>query len=258
MQYLASGGPKAVGKEGGMFDFEVVVHPKKGMRFVMGVIYFSRTGGWGDHKLVANTEPIPVVSEPATPKQTRLEPLRLQPPSDAPSSHPPPAYAPRLLTGLLLLVAMIAALGVGPSTKAADGKPGLETRWWRAMVVLLALAFLWELFGLENWLAEKARTMARAADFYNPRALLQKAAISAAVAATVLLFPFIRRARSSDRLALVALALYVAISVVNLVSLHAIDKVADLSWHGVSLVQALKLGCAAMIVQGVHRMRRVG
>jgi hypothetical protein len=44
---------------------------------------------------------------------------------------------------------------------------------------------------------------------------------------------------------------------VNLVSLHAIDKVADLSWHGMSLVQALKLGCSAMIVQGVRIMRRI-
>jgi len=40
--------------------------------------------------------------------------------------------------------------------------------------------------------------------------------------------------------------------------LHAIDKLADLSRHGVSLVQALKLGCAAMTLLGVRRMRRAG
>jgi len=257
MQHLGSGDPKAVGKEGGTFDFEVVVPPKEGMRFVMGVIYFSQTGSWSDHKLAATTEVIPVVRESAVPEPIRLAPLRLQPPSDASSSHPPAAYAPRFLTGLLLLVAMIAAWSVGPSTKAPDVRAGPETRWWLALAVLLALASLWELFGLENWLGERARAMARAGDFYYSRALVQKLVISAAVAAMVLLLPFIQRTRSSNRLVLVAFALYVAISAVNLVSLHAIDKVADLSWHGMSLVQALKLGCSAMIVQGVRIMCRI-
>ena len=160
-----------------------------------------------------------------------------------------------MLTGVLFLVAMMAAWGAGQSSRAHDGRPGPETRWWQALVVLLALACLWELFGLESWLGNRARAIARAGDFYYPRALLQKVVISVAVAATVLLLPFIRRVRSPHRLVLVSFALYLAISAVNLVSLHAIDKLADLSWHGVSLVQALKLACAAMTLQGVRRLR---
>jgi len=39
---------------------------------------------------------------------------------------------------------------------------------------------------------------------------------------------------------LVSFTLYFAISAVNLVSSHAIDKVTDLSWYGAGLVQALK------------------
>jgi len=57
---------------------------------------------------------------------------------------------------------------------------------------------------------------------------------------------------------LISFVLYPAIAAVNVVSLHVIDRVADLSWHGVSLVQALKLGCAAMTLQGVRKMRRIG
>src|SRR5208283_2172486 len=72
MRYLATGVPKAVGKEGGTLDFEIAVPPKEGMRFVMGVIYFGRTGSWGDHKQAAITELVPVVSEPAKPEETRL------------------------------------------------------------------------------------------------------------------------------------------------------------------------------------------
>ncbi len=258
MRYLASGGSKAVGKEGGTLDFDMPVPPKEGMRFVMGVIYFGPTGSWDDHKLAANTEIIPVVSDSTAAEETRIEPLRLQPPGDASPSHPPPAYVPRFLTGLLLLAAMMAAWVANPPSRTSDGRPGPDTRWWQVMVVLLALACLWELFGLESWLGARARAMARAQDLYYPRAVLQKVVISVAVAATVLWLPFIRRARSSHRLALVSLVLYLAISAVNLVSLHVIDKVAELSWHGVSLVQALKLACTAMILLGVRRMRRTG
>jgi hypothetical protein len=257
MRYLASGGPKAVGKDGGTVDFDIPVPPREGMRFVMGVIYIGPRGSWSDHKLAANTELIPVVSDPAAPKQTRLEPLRLQPSADASSSHPPPAYAPRFLTGLLFLTAMMAAWAAGSSANAPNGSPAPKTRRWQTLVVLLALACLWELFGLESWLGNRARAMARAEDFYYPRAVLQKVVVSVAVAATVLFLPFIRRARRSHRLVLVSFALYLAISAVNLVSLHAIDKLADLSWHGVSLVQALKLACAALTLEGVRRLRRL-
>ena len=257
MRYLASGGRKPVGKEGGTVAFDIPVPPREGMRFVMGVIYFGPTGSWSDHKLTANTELIPVVSDPAAPKQMRLEPLRLQPSGEHSPTHPRPASAPRFLTGLLFLAALMAAWAAGPSVKAPDGRPGPETRWWRVLVVLLALACLWELFGLESWLGNRARAMARAQDFYYPRAVLQKVVFSLAVAATVLLLPFFRRVRSSHRLVLVSLGVYLAISSVNLVSLHAIDKLADLSWHGVSLVQSLKLACAAMTLQGVRRLRRI-
>jgi hypothetical protein len=258
MRYLASGGSQAVGTEGGTVHFDIPVPPKAGMRFVMGVIFFSRTGSWGDHRLAANTELIPVVSDPTAPKETGLEPLRLQPPGDRSPNHPPPAYAPRFLTGLLFLAALVAAWAVGPSAKEPDGKPGPAALWWQALVVLLALACLWELFGLEIWLGERARAMARAQDLYYPRAVLQKVVISVAAAATVLLLPFIGRVRSSHRLVLVSFGAYLAISSVNLVSFHVIDKVADLSWHGVNLVQALKLACAAMTLLGVGRMRRTG
>ena len=258
MQYLASGESKVVGKKGGTLDFEIVVSPREGMRFVMGVIFLSGTGNWDDHELAASTELIPVVSDPAAPRQTRLEPLRLQPPGDLSPDHPRPASAPRLLTGLLFLVAMMAAWSIERSTKAHDGRPGPETRWWQVLVVGLALACFWEMFGLEHWLGDRARALARAGDLYYPRAVLQKVVISAAVAATVLLVPIFRRTRSSNRVLVVSFGLYIAISAVNLVSLHAIDKVANLTWHGVSLVQALKLGCAAMTLEGVRRMRRIG
>jgi hypothetical protein len=118
------------------------------------------------------------------------------------------------------------------------------------------MACLWELFGLESRLGAQARAMARAWDFYYPRAVFQKAVISVVVAGTAVFLLWVRRAHGSRRLLLGCFGLYLGISAVNLVSLHVIDKVADLSWHGLTLVQALKLGCAATTLQGVVSARR--
>jgi hypothetical protein len=246
MGYLGTGGSKAVGKEGGTFDFEIRIPSAQGMRFITGILFLSPTGSWQDHTLVAATEVIPVSSNTAEKVETRLEPLRVQPPGDATTEHPRPTAPPRWLTALLFLVAAVAAWGGGPSADGSSGVPGHGNRWWQVLAVAMALACLWELFGLESWLGAQARAMARAEDFYYPRAAFQKVVISVAIAATVFSFLLIRRVRSSYRLLLASFALYLAISGVNLVSWHPIDRVADLSWHGLTLVQALKLCCAAL------------
>jgi hypothetical protein len=44
MGYLATGGSKTVGKEGGTFDFEIKIPPARGVRFVTGILFLSRTG----------------------------------------------------------------------------------------------------------------------------------------------------------------------------------------------------------------------
>jgi hypothetical protein len=253
MKYLATGGPKAVGKGGGDFVFEIAVPPRPGLRFVSGVIYLGPTGNWGDHKLSTSTELIPVAMDTAPAKETRLELLHLKPPADIAPDHPHPAAAPRWLTGLLFLAALITAWRAASSNKDATGRPGPAIRGWHALLILLALACLWETFGLEGWLGERARAIAHAEDFYYPRAALQKFVISTAVAATILFFLCLRRVRPSHRLLLVSLTLYLALALVNLMSLHAIDQVAGLCWHGLTLVQVLKLACAALTLQGVRR-----
>jgi hypothetical protein len=251
MGYLASGGNRAVGKEGGTFDFEIVVLPRAGLRFVNGIIYLSRKGSWQTHTLVAGTEAIPVVSDTAAKQQLPLEQLHVQPLAQDLHVRPRPAPIPRLLTALLFLAATVVAWGARQSPADSGGAPGSENRWWLGLAGLLALACLWEFFRLESRLDAQARAMAQARDLYYLRALLQKVVISVAVAATAAFLLLVRRARSSRRLLLVGVGLYLGISAVNLVSLHAVDQVANLAWHGLKLVQALKLACAAMILRGV-------
>jgi hypothetical protein len=251
LQYLASGGSRAVGKEGGIFEFTIPVSPREGMRFIMGVIYFSPTGGWRDHKLAANTELIPVVSQRVAGEAARLTLVRLQPSSDLSEGHPPPVAGPRLLTGLVFLVALAAGYRGTQLSIPSRGTLGPGTGWWRLLLVLLGLACLWEVCGLEALLGEQARRVARAEDLYYPRAVIQKVAISAALASTMLLLVLVRRAHPSRRLLLVSFTVYAAIALVNLVSLHAVDRVAGLAWHGLTFLQGLKLVCAALVLYGV-------
>jgi hypothetical protein len=250
---LASGGAKAVGKEGGTFDFTIIVPPRNGLRFVTGVIFLSRTGSWHDHTRVAGTELIPVSGQVGG-VETRLERLRLQP-SDERSKQPGrPAALPRVVIGVVFLVAAVAAWRAGQTL--ADFGAEQERRWWKGLAIILLLACLWELLGVENWLGSQARAMARAEDVYYSRGLFQKPMSSAAIAATAMfLVKVSRRARMSRRLLYSALGLYVGISALSLLSLHAIDKVALASWHGLAVIQALKLGCALLILQGVRSER---
>ena len=251
MGCLASGGSKALGKEGGTFDFAIMVAPALGLRFVTGIIYLSPTGSWPDHTLMAATEVIQVSSNTVGKVDLPLEPLRVQPPGDDPGAHPHPATIPRWLAALLFLAATVAAWRAGRSPAGPSGRPDAENRWWQVLAALLALACLWESLGLESWLGAQARAMARAEDLYYPRVVLQEVVISVAVAAMAVFLLFVRRARRSRRLLLACFGLYLGISLVNLVSLHVIDKIADLSWHGLTLVQALKLGCTAMTLPGI-------
>jgi predicted secreted protein len=158
-----------------------------------------------------------------------------------------------LLTGLVFLAAALLAWGAIPSGEGANGAPGHRRRWWQVLVVLLALSCIWELLGLEHWLGAQARAIARARDSYYLRAVLQKTLISGAVAAATILILLLLRGSGFRRLLLVSFALYLAISLVNLVSWHVIDKVAGVSWYGLTLAQALKLGCATAVLLGVRK-----
>jgi hypothetical protein len=167
-----------------------------------------------------------------------------------------PTRFPRWLTGLFLLAASGLAWMTSRSISVSLPASRLERSWWLGLTVAFALAGTWELCGLENWVGAEARTLARAEDVYYPRALFQKAVISLTFAATVVCLGRIWRKRKSYQPALWFFGLYLAISIVNLLSLHSIDNYAGLSWHGITLIGAFKLLCAAATLLSVFRARQ--
>jgi hypothetical protein len=249
--FLASGGAKPVGREGGSFDFEITVRATNDLRFVNGILFFSPSASWTDQTFAAATDLIPVTSgrEGVRPMLARLPVRQLLEGGGRENAHP--AVIPRLLTGLLLLAAAALVWMRFRSLSNITETWCAERRWWLVLTVALALAGIWEWFGLENRVGFQVRAWARAEDVYYPRALFQKGIISATLAATLVFLGFLWRERRPHRVALFSFGLYFIFSVINLLSFHSIDKYAGLSWQGVTLIEALKFVCAAATLVGV-------
>lgn len=250
--YLSGGGFQRVGKEGGDFDFTIPVPPREGARFVLGVIFLSPTGRWNDHTLLADTEHIPVAAPTGQNLEAPLAPIGVNAQRLSLGSHSRGAKLLRGFTGLLLLVAaFLNWRGRGSPSEPATA-PGMRCRHWLA--VLLALACVWELCGLEGWAGSHVRALARAQDVYYLRAGLQKVVVCLIIATVLAMLLYLRRARSVERWAFVVLGLYAGLAAISLVSLHAIDH---LAWAGVSVVQLLKLGSAAVLLWLTQRFGAV-
>ena len=249
--FLASGGAKPVGKEGGRFDFEIRVRATNGLRFVNGIIFLSPTGNWPDHTFAAATELIPVADGDDGIESTLVR-LPIHPlGAEGGRTNVRPTAIPRWMTGLMLLAASAVAWMTLPSISGGREYSSREHRWWQALAAVLALSCIWELFGLENWLGIQARVWARAEDVYYSRALFQKGIISVTIAATLVFLGFVWRKPGPFLPSLLFLGLYLALSIVNLLSLHSIDRYAGLSWHGITLMAALKFACGAATLTGV-------
>jgi hypothetical protein len=166
-----------------------------------------------------------------------------------------PTAIPRLLTALLLLASSLVAWVICGSVASEPGSSTRRLRRWQVLATALTLACIWELFGLENWVWMHVRALARAGDVYYSRAFFQKAIISVTIAATFVFLCLLWRKRRPYQALLVFFGLYLAISAVNLLSFHSIDKYAGLSWLGVTLVEALKFVCATATLKGVWQAR---
>ena len=110
-----------------------MIPPTKGLRFVTGVLFLSRTSSWRATRCGA-TEVIPVTNNAVGQGESPLEPLRLQPTSDGTGPcHPQPRCDPALADRLLFLAATVLAWGDGQSRAGLGRRPGPEHRWWQVL-----------------------------------------------------------------------------------------------------------------------------
>jgi hypothetical protein len=247
------GGIKLVSGPDEIFDFSVPVSARPGMRFVMGVIYLSPTGNWSDRTRAAITRVIPVNTNGIPDLPLALESLPVQSLDETSEARPAPSAFPRILTALIFLLVAVKAATNGRSASDFQTNYGQTKRWWWMLASAFLLACLWELFNLETLLGDQARVWARAVDLYYPRVLFQKIAISGVAAATIFSLVRVWLRPIPYRGGLLFFGAYLGLAAVNLLSLHAIDQIAERSWHGLALIQALKLGCAGLTLRGICR-----
>ncbi len=252
--FLAAGDSKVAVHSGGTFDFRIPIPARDHLRFVNGIIYLSPDGQWSNHTFVATTDLIPITLPRADQAPALVRwPLR-QLAEDfariAPSKSP-------LLRWAIGLTWLLAAAGLVRQIRPARNFPTQSSkrpRWGLALVVGFALAGVWEWAGLENLLGNQARSLARAEDLYYPRAIFQKLVIAVTVAAAVVGLGMAWQ-KCRARPWLLGFGLYLTLTLVNLLSLHAVDLFAGRSWHGVAFVDALKLLCAVTAMVSLLRTK---
>lgn len=245
--YLSTGGARQAGVNGGAWDYVIQVPPRPGLRFVRAVIYLSRTGDWNTHSLVAGSEVIEVLTNSPSDSQAQVLPLRMTNERPPPEPYGAISAAPRFLTGLLFLVAAALSWRRFQSEPGDEESNGSGARLWLTAAASFTVAAIWELAGVESRVDSLVRKLAHQEDWYYLRGVVQKVAISFIAALVLLVLARVFRAKGPRRLAAVFFLSYVALSAINLVSLHSIDQIANYAWHGVSLIQGLKLGCAVAL-----------
>lgn len=252
--FLAAGDAKVAVHSGGTFDFRVPVPARDNLRFVNGIIYLSPDGQWSNHTFVATTELIPITRtrDGRAPVLVRW-PLR-QLAEDFARIAPSRSPLLRWATGLTwLLAAAVLVRQLRPARNVSMQHTKIP-RGLMTVAAGFALAGIWELAGLENLLGNQARSLARAEDLYYPRATFQKLVIAVTIAAALVGLALAWR-KCVARPWLLAFGLYLAVTLVNLLSLHVVDQFAGRSWHGVAFVDAMGLLCAVTAMVSLLRTK---
>jgi hypothetical protein len=189
----------------------------------------------------------------------------------SPGSQPIPSAPIRWLTGLIWLASAAVGVAAGRSgSENARRMPGwfracLRTRvgTWanplaaaprslvgHAVAAGCLLAAGWELIGLETLLGSRARELALATRSYHERAVYQKGLTLGVLAAWGCMVAWVygRPRRSGFWRMTLGLGTFGLLALAGVVSLHAVDRVANEAWLQVPVIQWLKLGVTVWAV----------
>jgi hypothetical protein len=257
--FLASSGPDRPAAGGGTYSFvfEVPDHPD--MDYAFALIFLSPTGEWRDGTRAVTSRRMPVRRDStadAGPELVRTPlyryPTAAESAAAAAAASPAvrrPAGRPSAWVHPVLAVLLLAAAALS-LVKAGRLRPRPEAtseRWaWLAFAAVLAFGALLEISGLAGHFVSAARRLAEEANLYEARKPLQKVVTAAVAAAGFCMFLIfigaIRRSGPHRYLwwAGIGLAAYLSVSLVSVLSFHAVDVVRSMTWGGVSFVDAVR------------------
>jgi hypothetical protein len=238
------------------------VTPQEKLALIQFVLYLSPNGDWRDRTRGADSEVIPVKA----PKKSGANPAwrKVRVYAIARTSHPetpfrpggrppPPDIIPAVPTpsGLVLFAFLVS----GGLIFILDARrPRADRGLWLVMSGVLFVLAVWEFLRLEIRISSWGRRMAEELDLYYLRQPLQKAVIAAVIAAAAGILVLAARSvlkgrgRSRLRLAGSLVALYLGLALSGSLSFHYIDELKAVRLFGVSLVDAVKILLAAVLL----------
>lgn len=193
---------------------------------------------------------------PESPEGTRGRPAQPTQPGSRDNAERTPLRT-RTTVRIVLFVLLLCGGGLSLllSTRRGTGDGAARRKGpWLAFGVILLLASVVELFLVDEMITEWGRRMALQSNLYFVRRPFQMLLISvvAAAGACTFLFSlftaFKRRSVSHARLAGLGIMLYLAVSFVEMLSFHYVDRWKDRLVLGVSAIDLLKGAFAALVL----------
>ena len=261
--YLASSGPPQPAVAGRTYTFVFTVPEHPGSEFAFALVYLSPTGRWAEGTRAASTVSVPLVrggapdQGPAL-RRTRVHRYPTASESARAASRPPRPRGRPSVWIHPIVGALLAAAAAGSAMAARRSGGGAVTEFageralWLSFAAVLAGAAVVELSGIAGHIAALGRRLAEERGVYELRKPVQEAVTAATASVSLgLFFLFLRAVRrpGSHRClwwAGIGLAAYLAVSFVKVLSFHAVDAAGSVVWHGVSPVDAIRGGGAAV------------
>lgn len=247
LRVVAAGQTQAISGGQRTFRFPLVLRERPDVARVHAVIYLSRSEQWSDAFRVASSDSIDVIRGTPSAADIVLRPLMVHDQKEDPAievANPP------------LLRATIVALwlGAGGVAAAASRRSAPATAAGLFIVLCVVLA-AWEALAAGTWIADQARPLARTAGLYEERRTVQQVTTVALAGVFGLLAAVgLRRSRRQfSGLALAGMALYAVVSLVDMLSLHEVDRLLATKIGVWPLAGVLRLTGACAAVAGAAR-----
>jgi hypothetical protein len=242
LRVVAAGTAQMVAGGQRTFSFTLVLRERPEVARVHAIIYLSRSGRWSDVFRVARSDSLDVIRGTPRAADVVVRPLRVHDQKEYPAIEVAnPAALRAAIAALWLGAALVAAV-------AASRRPTPGSAAGLFVVLCLVLA-AWEALAAGTWVADQVRALARTAGVYEERRIVQQVTTVALVGVIGLLAAVaVRRARRPlPALALAGMALYGAVSLADMFSLHEVDRLLAAPIGAWPLAGVLRLAgaCAA-------------
>ena len=246
---VAAGQAQAVVGGQRTFRFALVLRERPDVALVHAVIYLSRSEQWSEAFRVAGSDSLDVIRGTPRAADIVVRPLTVHDQKDDPAIEV--ANPPLLRTAIAALW-----LGAGGIAAAATRRTAPATAAGFFVVLCVVLA-AWEALAAGTWIADQARTLARAAGLYEERRVVQQVTTVTLVGVFGLLAAVgLRRTRRQiPGLAFAGMALYAVTSLANMLSLHEVDRILATKFGARPLAGVLRL--AARVCGGQRCQTRV-